>query len=64
MKVTVDRVKCTGLGICEAKAPEAFEIDEEGSLVILVDDVPADQAEQIRQAVDGCPTAALRLVRE
>jgi ferredoxin len=64
MKVTVDRVKCTGLGICEAKAPDAFEIDDDGNLVILVDDVPDDQVELMKQAVEGCPTQALRLVQE
>jgi NADPH-dependent 2,4-dienoyl-CoA reductase/sulfur reductase-like enzyme len=31
----VDRNKCTGLGICEAMAPEVFEVDESGELVLL-----------------------------
>ena len=62
MKVLVDRVKCTGLGLCEAAAPEVFEIDDEGDLVILDEDVAAERLETVRAAVQGCPTDALRLV--
>lgn len=64
MKVIVDRAKCTGLGICEAKAPEVFEINDDGELVILEEDVPTDRVELMTQAVEGCPTMALRLVEE
>jgi len=64
MKIVVDRVKCTGLGICEAKAPDAFEIDEDGSLVVLVDDVAPDQLNLVKAAADACPTRALSLVED
>ena len=62
MKVTVDRTKCTGLGICEAMAPEIFEVDENGDLVLLTEAVGDDQLDAVRSAVEGCPTEALRLV--
>ncbi|MFF5985964.1 ferredoxin [Prauserella flavalba] len=64
MKVTVDRTKCTGLGICEAVAPEVFEVDENGDLVLLTATVTADRLDEVRSAVEGCPTEALRLVEE
>jgi ferredoxin len=64
MKVVVDRVKCTGLGICEAKAPNVFEIDEEGSLVVLAEHVGADQLDVAKAAADACPTRALSLVED
>lgn len=64
MKVTVDRTKCTGLGICEAMAPDVFEVDENGDLVLLTDTVDADGLDDARAAVEGCPTEALRLVEE
>ena len=38
MKITVDRVKCTGLGICESLAPNVFEVDDDGDLVLLTDE--------------------------
>lgn len=64
MKVTVDRTKCTGLGICEATAPEVFEVDENGDLLLLAETVSTDQVDEVRAAVEGCPTEALRLVEE
>ena len=64
MKVTVDRAKCTGLGICEAKAPDVFEIDDDGDLVILDDEVTADRIADVKEAVVGCPTEALKLVAD
>jgi ferredoxin len=64
MKVTVDREKCTGLGICESLAPDVFEIDDDGTLVLNEDAVSRVDVADIEAAVDGCPTAALRLVRE
>jgi ferredoxin len=62
VKIVVDRVRCTGLGLCEAAAPESFEIDEDGELVVLADEVAPERLEAVRAAVNGCPTEALRLV--
>lgn len=64
MKVTVDRAKCTGLGICESMAPDVFEVDENGDLVLLTETVGTEQLDEVRAAVEGCPTEALRLVEE
>ena len=63
MKIAVDYDKCTSLGICESLAPDFFEVDDEGDLQLLRDDVPEDRLAEIQQAVAGCPTAALRLVK-
>ncbi|WP_037357327.1 ferredoxin [Amycolatopsis orientalis] len=64
MKVTVDRSKCTGLGICEAMAPEVFEVDENGDLMLLTETVDDDRLDEVRAAVEGCPTEALRLAEQ
>jgi ferredoxin len=61
MDIILDRDKCTGLGICESIAPEHFEIDDDGSLVVLRHDVRADEQDTLEEAVRACPTAALRL---
>ena len=61
MKIHVDRQKCTGLGICESLAPDVFEIDDDGDLVLKTDQVPDGQQPDVEAAVDGCPTEALRL---
>ena len=63
MKIEVDFDKCTGLGICESLAPEHFEVNDDGDLVLLRDGVSADDLQSIEEAVAGCPTEALRLLR-
>lgn len=61
MKVTVDWTKCTGLGICESLAPSVFEVGENGDLVLLQESPDAGVLGEVRAAVEGCPTEALRL---
>ncbi|GGS24520.1 ferredoxin [Streptomyces sp. NRRL WC-3618] len=63
MKITVDRNKCTGLGICESLAPEVFEVNSAGDLVLLTDAVPDGCLAQVEEAIAGCPTEALGLER-
>ena len=62
MRITVDRSRCTGLGICESLAADHFEVDDDGVLVLLKEDVDASDLQAVREAVRGCPTEALRLV--
>ncbi|AII10826.1 ferredoxin [Rhodococcus opacus] len=64
MKIIVDRTKCTGLGICESLAPGKFEIDDDGSLMLLSDTVTDDERDEVDAAIAACPTEALRLVAE
>lgn len=60
MKIVVDRTKCTGLGICESVAPDVFEVDDAGDLVLKRDTVPEGLLGDVESAVVGCPTEALR----
>lgn len=61
MKITLDRDKCTGLGICESLAPDVFEVDDAGELVLLTATVGEGQLADVEAACEGCPTEALRL---
>lgn len=61
MRIEVDRGKCDGLGMCEAMAPDFFEVADEGA-VRLLDEHPDEQdRELVTAAVDSCPMLALRL---
>lgn len=64
MKCKVDRDKCTGLGICESLAPDYFEVDDDGDLMQLKEDVSPEHLQSVREAIDGCPTEALSLVED
>jgi Ferredoxin len=61
MKIVLDRSKCSVLGICESVAPDYFEITDDGDVALLREDVPADRVADLEEAVQGCPTEALRL---
>lgn len=61
MKIVLDRSKCSMLGICESVSPDYFEITDDGDVALLREDVPADRVDELEEAVQGCPTEALRL---
>ncbi|MFE6922036.1 ferredoxin [Nocardia sp. NPDC057663] len=64
MRIELDRAKCTGLGICESFAPDFFEVDDDGDLIMHKDSVTADELAAVEEAVHSCPTEALRILRE
>jgi len=61
MRIVVDRTKCTGLGMCEAEAPDLFEVSADGSLVVLVEAPNDDARDALQAAVQACPTGALTI---
>ncbi|SEA60231.1 MULTISPECIES: ferredoxin [unclassified Mycobacterium] len=61
MKITVDRQRCASIGLCESVAPDLFQVDDDGVLRLVREDVSADELAQVRIAVDDCPTCALSL---
>lgn len=65
MKVVADLEVCIGAGVCVLTAPEVFDQSgEDGTVRVLVGEVPADRAKLVREAVDLCPSAALSIVDE
>ena len=60
--VTVDFDKCTGLGICESLAPDFFEVNDEGELLLLKEEIGDVELQEVEEAVNGCPTEALTIV--
>jgi ferredoxin len=61
MKIIADRGTCEGLGMCEAMAPDFFEVGEDGTVAVL-DETPAEEHRtDLAAAVDACPVLALRL---
>ncbi|MGV0836316.1 ferredoxin [Mycolicibacterium thermoresistibile] len=61
MRVVADRDVCIQAGNCVMAAGAVFDQDDDGIVVVLVDEVPADEEANVRQAVDLCPSQALRL---
>jgi ferredoxin len=59
LKILIDRDVCMGSGVCLVYAPGTFAQDSEPKAV-LVDPI-TDSVEQIRVAVEACPTGALSI---
>lgn len=61
MRVCVDNDKCTAHAVCEAIAPEIFEVQDDGGLLIL-DENPAEELRQrLQESADACPADAIRI---
>lgn len=62
MKVRLDQHKCVSGGQCVFSAPEVFDQrEEDGIAVLLMEDVPAELLDGVREAVDICPARAIML---
>jgi ferredoxin len=64
VKVAADRDVCISAGNCVMAAGAVFDQDDDGIVMVLVDDVPEDEEEHVRDAVKLCPSQALRLVED
>jgi ferredoxin len=63
MKVKIDPELCTGDEICVQLCPEVFEMQEDKAVVIM-DDIPEDLQDSVREAVDSCPSEAIIIEEE
>ncbi len=62
MKVQIDSRRCVGHALCHAKAPEVFDVDDEGYSVLLIDgEIPAELEDKTRKAVKSCPEYAITI---
>jgi ferredoxin len=59
VQASIDRDVCVGTGMCEATAPDLFEVGDDGVGRVLRSDVPTELVEAAREAADNCPTRAL-----
>jgi ferredoxin len=62
VNVQADRDVCIQAGNCVMAADAVFDQDDEGVVVVLVDELPDDEVEHVREAVKLCPSQALSIV--
>ena len=60
-RVEVDRDRCVGSGACEVLAPDVFEVDDDGVLIVRRPEPEDGDAADVADAVRACPTRALAL---
>jgi ferredoxin len=61
MKVIVDMDKCQDHGQCAFSAPEVFEINADGKLVVLNDSPDESLRDSVEEAADVCPVQAITI---
>lgn len=61
MRVLADRAVCISAGNCVMTASAVFDQDDDGIVVVMVDEVPDAEDGHVREAVRLCPSQALRI---
>jgi ferredoxin len=59
MKVVVNSDLCEANAVCVRSCPEAFRLEEDDTLTILLDPIPENLRSGVERAVRGCPRQAL-----
>jgi ferredoxin len=62
VKIEADRARCIGAGMCVMTAEEVFDQDDDGIVVVLEAEVPAEHVAAAERAVESCPSGALRRI--
>jgi ferredoxin len=58
-KIKVNRETCQGYGNCVIAFPEAFDLDDDGLVVLKRDTADGSEADPLRRAVYDCPTDSI-----
>ena len=61
MKIKVDFDLCESNALCEAMAPQVFELDDDDYLQLKTEQTTDDNRADVERAVAACPRAAIRL---
>ena len=61
MKIKIDWDLCESNGLCEAMAPEVFELDDDDFLQLKTEETTPDNISNVKRAVAACPRAAISL---
>jgi ferredoxin len=60
LQVKVYEHLCVSCGLCVNTCPEVFEWGADDKAVAKAPDVPTELQESTHEAVEGCPTAAIK----
>ena len=60
-KVKLNQDMCIGCGACQALVPDVFEINDEGVAEVIVEVVPENLEEEVKDASESCPVNAIEV---
>lgn len=64
VRIAAERDVCIGAGMCVMSAPAVFDQDDEGVVVLLVDEPAGSATNAAREAVRLCPSGSLSIVED
>ncbi|MGI5852587.1 MAG: ferredoxin [Clostridiales bacterium] len=60
MKVFVDQDLCISCGLCISICEDVFSWNEDDKAEAIDDEIPEDLVEDVEEAVESCPTEAIK----
>lgn len=60
--VEIDSDKCVASGACVDEAPEVFDQDDDGTVVLIPGDLTEERIGDARRAAASCPAGVIRLL--
>lgn len=60
MKMEVDQDLCISCGACVDTCPEVFDWNDDDKAQVTVDEISAEHEDQSQEAMEGCPTSAIK----
>jgi ferredoxin len=60
-RVTINRSRCTGIGLCEATSPDVFEIEDDGLTHLRGEEFEIGRRQELEEAAANCPTHAITI---
>jgi ferredoxin len=61
VKALGNRESCRGYGNCLIAAPKVFDVDDDGLVIVLKDDVSAEELSAVERAAYDCPTNSITI---
>jgi len=62
VQVKVDPEECIECGLCINLAPDVYDWDDDGKAKAIEGDVPEEQTEGAQEALESCPTEAIKSI--
>jgi ferredoxin len=62
-RLSIDRIRCDGHGLCAELLPELIRLDDWGYPIIAASEVPDQLVPHAQRAIESCPVLALSLRR-
>jgi ferredoxin len=61
-RLTADVELCQGYGNCTTTAPDVYDVDDDGKVVLLKQVIDGADHPRVEEAARSCPVSALRVL--